>query len=94
MQDGPERKDVLMFGMATRSYVEQWDDLHLFEGVLYRTWRSKDGLHQYEQFIAPCEYQIGHSNGLYMSKDISEWIEHASSCDNEHIGTDGRLRFR
>ena len=48
MQDGPERKDVLMFGMTTRSYVPQWDDLHLVDGVLYRTWRSKDELHQYE----------------------------------------------
>ena len=37
MQDGPERKDVLMFGMATRSYVQQLDNLHLAEDVLYRT---------------------------------------------------------
>ena len=40
MQDGPERKDVLMFGMTTRSYVQQWDDLQLVDDVLYRTWRS------------------------------------------------------
>ena len=39
-------QDSLMFGMTTRSYVQQWDDLHLIEGVLYRFWRSKDGLHQ------------------------------------------------
>ena len=52
-QESLERKDVLMFGMTTRSYVQQWDDLHLIEGVLYRIWRSKDGLHQYEQLIAP-----------------------------------------
>ena len=36
MQDSPERKDVLMFGMTTRSYVQQWNDLPLVEGVLYR----------------------------------------------------------
>ena len=29
-----------------------------------------------------------------MSKDISEWIGHASNCDSEHIGMDGRLRLR
>ena len=57
MQDGPERKDVLMFGMTTRSYVQQRDDLHLVDGVLYRTWRSKDELHQYEQFVAQGDYQ-------------------------------------
>ena len=57
MQDGPERKDVLMFGMTTRSYVQQWDDLHLVEGVLYRIWRSKDGLRQYQQLVAPGDYQ-------------------------------------
>ena len=49
MRDGPERKYVLMFGMTTRSYVQQWDDLHLVDGVLYWTWRSKDEFHQYEQ---------------------------------------------
>ena len=57
MQDGHERKDVLMFEKTTRSYVQKWDDLHLIEGVIYRIWRSKDGLHQYEQLIAPGEYQ-------------------------------------
>ena len=57
MQDSPERKDVLMFGMTTRSLVQQWDDFHLIEGVLYRFWRSKDGLHHYEQLIAPSDYQ-------------------------------------
>ena len=57
MQDSSEKKDVLMFGMTTRSYVQQWDDLHLIEGVLYRFWKSKDGLHQYEQLIAPGDYQ-------------------------------------
>ena len=57
MPDGPEKKDVLMFGMAMRSYVQQWDDLYLSGSVLYRTWRSKDGLHQYEQLVTPCGYQ-------------------------------------
>ena len=46
-----------MFGMATRSYAQQWDDLHLVEGTLYQMWKSKDGLHQYEQLIAPGDYQ-------------------------------------
>ena len=46
-----------MFGVTTRSYVQQWDDLHLVGSVLYRIWRSKDGLHQYEQLIAPGGYQ-------------------------------------
>ena len=57
MQDSPERNDVFMFGMTTRSYFQQWDDLHLIEGVLYQIWRSKDGLYQYEQLIAPGDYQ-------------------------------------
>ena len=46
-----------MFGMTTRSYVRQWYDLHLVDGVLYRTWRSKDELHQYEQLVASGDYQ-------------------------------------
>ena len=57
MQDGPERKDVLRFEIATRSYVQQCDDLHLVEGVLNRIWRSKDGLHQYDQLIASGDFQ-------------------------------------
>ena len=57
MSDAAEKKDVLMFGMATRSYCQQWDDLYLSGGVLYRIWRSKDGLHQYEQLVTPCNYQ-------------------------------------
>ena len=57
MQYGPERKDVLMFGMTTRSYVQQWNDLHLVDGVMYRICRSKDELHQYEQLVAPGDYQ-------------------------------------
>ena len=48
-QVDPEMKDVLMSGMATRTYVQKGDDLHLVEGALYRNWRSKDGLHHYEQ---------------------------------------------
>ena len=70
MPDSPERKNVLMFGMTTRSYVQQWDDLHLIEGMLYRTWRSRNGLHQFEQLIAPREYQralvrLVHEQGLF-----------------------------
>ena len=57
MPDGLEEKVVLMYGMTTRSYVQQWDDLYLSEGILYRTWRSKDGLHQYEQLVTPSDYQ-------------------------------------
>ena len=43
--------------MTTRSYVQQWDDLHIAEGVLYHIWRSQDGLHQYEQLVASVYYQ-------------------------------------
>ena len=57
MQDGPERIDMWMFGMTKPSYVQQWDDLHLVDDVLYRTWRSKDELHQYEQLATTCDYQ-------------------------------------
>ena len=38
MQSGPEGKNVLVFEMATCRYVQQWDDLHLVDGVLH----SKD----------------------------------------------------
>ena len=54
---GPVRKDLLMFVMTTHIYVQQWGDLHIIEVVLYRIWRSKDGLHQYEQLIAPGDYR-------------------------------------
>ena len=53
----PERKDVLKFGMTTSSYFQQWDNLHLTEGVLYQILRNKDGLHQYEQLISPADCQ-------------------------------------
>ena len=70
MQDSPERKNVVMFGMTTRSYVQQWDDLHLIEGVLYPIGRSKYGLHQYEQSIAPGDYEralvrLAHEQGHF-----------------------------
>ena len=39
------------------NYVQEWDHLHLVEGVLYRTWRSKDGLYRYEYLIASGDYQ-------------------------------------
>ena len=56
-QDGPERKDVLICWMTTLSYVQQWDDLQHVDGVLYRTLRSKEELHQYDQLVAPGGYQ-------------------------------------
>ena len=45
-----------MLGVTTRSYVQQWDDLHLIECVLFLIWRRKGGLHQFEQLVAPGDY--------------------------------------
>ena len=57
MRDGPEKKNMSMFGMATRIYVQQWNDLCLTADVLYRTWSRNDGLHQPDQLMTQCEYQ-------------------------------------
>ena len=80
-----------MFGMATRSYVQQWDDLHLGGGVLYRTWRSKDGLHQYEPLIAPCDYQRALKRLIYEQGNFG--VDRTVEADS-HTGMGGSLWLR
>ena len=50
-QEPPEKEAVLVHGLATRSYVQQWDRLHLNECVLYQQWEISNGLHVAEQLV-------------------------------------------
>ena len=50
-QEPPGKEVVVVHGFATRSYVQQWDKLHLMKGVLYRRWECSNGLHVAEQQV-------------------------------------------
>ena len=52
-QEPPKKEVVMVHGFATRSYVKQWEKLHLMEGVLYRRWESSNRLHVAEQLVVP-----------------------------------------
>ena len=52
-QEPPRKEVVMVHGFATWSYIQQWDKLHLMAGVLYRRWKSSNGLHVAEQLVVP-----------------------------------------
>ena len=69
-QEPPGKEVVMVHGFATRSYVQQWDRLHLTEGGLYRRWESSNGLPVSEQLIVQSGHrraitQIAHEQGHF-----------------------------
>ena len=76
----------MVHGFATRSYVQQWDKLHLMVGVLYRRWECSNGLHVAEQLVVPSGHrraiiQLAHEQG-YLTV---QW----NKCREEPTGLGG-----
>ena len=69
-KEPPGKEVIMVHGFATRSYVQQWDKLHLKEGVLYQLWESSNGLHVAEQLVVPSGnrraiIQLAHEEGHF-----------------------------
>ena len=52
-KEGPTKNEVAAYGIATRSYVQQWKVRHCRNSVLKRRWESADGLTKVDQLIVP-----------------------------------------
>ena len=70
----------MVHGFAARSYVQQWDKLHLMEGVLYRRWEYSNGLHVAEQLVVPSGHrraiiQLTHEQGHFGVDRTAEQVQ-------------------
>ena len=78
---GPRGKKVVMLhGFATSSYVQQWDRLHMKDGVLYRRWDSSNGLHVSQQLVVSSEHrraiiQLAHEQGQFWVDRTAEQVQ-------------------
>ena len=78
--DGPERGELMSYGLTIRQYIQRWDDLSIIEGVLYRTLRSRNGLRTYHQLITPRSHQqtlirMIHEQGHFGLKRTCEQLQ-------------------
>ena len=79
-QEPPGKEVVMLHGFATRSYVQQWDKLHLMEDVLFRRWECSNGLYIAEQLVVPSEHrraiiQLAREQGHFWVDRTAEQVQ-------------------
>ena len=70
----------MVHGFATMFYIQQWNKLHLMEGVLYRRWESSNGLLVAEQLVVPSGlrraiFQLAHEQGHFGIDRTAEQLQ-------------------